>query len=733
MKDNFHTKRLDKPYGWGSPPAPLLPRSLRSRMHLKCIPDWVCLELGLEIGATMENLGTTIWATTTAIPPSVRAFIINAVKSSLPSIGSVVAVDDIWPLGLRIADIGWTRRTRNALGRAGLLNKRELLTSITFRELAAIAGMGIIGLLDFSSCLEFSIERYEELATEYPGGMNMAESSGIGGAFDSILSESWAGQVSRLDGRFADLLPLGVGSLRDRIEDLVVDVDLPGSHEVALQIVAAADAIRKRVTEVKNLSLEAALRAFLRTLLRDKSDLRVDAMLARLGWNGQKHLTLKQSAERLGVTRERVRQIQMKILTSIPGHEVLMPQLDAALGLLEARAPLDAETAANLLLDAGISEEPFDAEELLEAAKVLGKHTSLRCERISDERVIFADSDEQAVTLTIKKARKLAGRSGISNMGQVRESLEVTGHELSHDAIASILQSCDAFHSLDDEWYMFLDIPTGRERLQNTLNKILSVTSPQSLSSLRQGVRRSFRGRYLTSNRTTEFLVPPVSILQLYIDVSDAFELTDNGVASTRPLNYRDELGETELLLVDVIRSSPSGILDRASLAKACLERGMNENTFNVYITYSPVLEHLGVDLWKLRGVEISPAAVEAVRVANRLRPRERRVLGYEWTADGKLLLAFRVSGRAGDSAVFGCPSAVKRFLAGNEYQCSALPSGNPCGKIGVNDAGTIYGCKTFIQRYGLDSDDLILARFDINSNTVALEIGYEDAWDDSC
>ena len=171
MKFNYQREMLDKPHGWGSPPAPLLPRSLRSRMCHNVLPDWVCSELGLEIGASMKDLGTTIWATTKAIPLNVRAFIINSVKSSLPSIGNLVAVDDIWLLGLGVVDIGWTRRTRNALGRAGLLHKSESLTSITFRELAAISGMGIIGLLDFSSCLEYSIERHEELATEYSGVM----------------------------------------------------------------------------------------------------------------------------------------------------------------------------------------------------------------------------------------------------------------------------------------------------------------------------------------------------------------------------------------------------------------------------------------------------------------------------------------------------------------------------------------------------------------------------------
>ena len=57
----------------------------------------------------------------------------------------------------------------------------------------------------------------------------------------------------------------------------------------------------------------------------------------------------------------------------------------------------------------------------------------------------------------------------------------------------------------------------------------------------------------------------------------------------------------------------------------------MNENTFSVFSTYSPIVEHPGTGLWTLRAVHVDPAAVEAVRAENALRPRQKKIVDYGW------------------------------------------------------------------------------------------------------
>src|SRR5439155_6746259 len=128
-------------------------------------------------------------------------------------------------------------------------------------------------------------------------------------------------------------------------------------------------------------------------------------------------------------------------------------------------------------------------------------------------------------------------------------------------------------------------------------------------------------------NNKWELIVPPRNVLEAFYQAHPEFQVDHTGrVISFELLDYRTELGQTEQVIVNVLRSSPACVLDRASLIKACQQRGINENTLSIFMTYSPVLEHLGIDLWTLRGVKVDPAAVEALRIANAEKPREKRL-----------------------------------------------------------------------------------------------------------
>jgi hypothetical protein len=124
--------------------------------------------------------------------------------------------------------------------------------------------------------------------------------------------------------------------------------------------------------------------------------------------------------------------------------------------------------------------------------------------------------------------------------------------------------------------------------------------------------------------------VPPRSVLRAYYQAHPEFEIDDSDlVKPTEPLDYRVELALNDTILVDVLRSSPASVLDRASFAAECERRSMNMNTFGIYLTYSPVILHLGTDIWSLRGIRVDPAAIEAVCAANALRQREKRIAAH--------------------------------------------------------------------------------------------------------
>ena len=675
----------------------------------------------------MGALGEDVWDNMQFLGPRLRSFVLFTVKSRLSEIGDVVCVDRIWPAGLRISDVGWTARTRNALARSAMLRDKHTLTDLTFRRLAAVRGLGAAGIVDFAATLEAAMDHHEGLTTEYARSITVVR------ALHELHNKAWADQISNEDMRFADLLPPGEGTVQERVEALLLELDPLSSVDEGPLLLGATEEIEERVAEIEGLPLERALLSFLQTLVRDKTGARLEVLAARLGWTGAKHLTLKECSKKLGITRERVRQLQIRAISRIPRHEVLMPQFDRALAVLEENAPIGFEQASLLVHDAGLTATKFHIPSLLDIAELLGKQISLKSKLTGVEGVLVRDEDARMVSQVLPMARKLAGCSGVSSIFQVQDALDVLEYHITEDSLKRVLEGItETCQFLDDAWFVITDIPAGRDRLANAVRKMLSVASPQSLGSLREGVRRAFRGRGISYSGSHPPVAPPAYILRLYLALSSEFALDGDDVSPTRALDYRQEMGESERLMVDVLRSSPSGVLDRRSLAEGCIARGMNENTFNVYTTYSSILEHLGIDLWKLRGVEVDPATVEAVRSANRLRTRERRVLGYEWTEDGKLRLAFRISGWAADTAVFGCPSALQRFLARSDFECQVKETRQTCGKLGVDERGTIYGCKTFIRRYGLDENDVLVAEFDIGSHVVLLSIGDDGLLDDA-
>jgi len=732
MTDKNNRKIIDiRSLAWGAPPVPLLPRSLRSRWHEVPLPDWVRKEIGFDSRTTLAALNEDVWENMQVLGPQLRSFLTFTVKSHFLEIARIVCVDRIWPAGLKISDIGWTARTRNALARSSMLADKQALTDLTFGRLSDVRGLGATGMLDFSATLEASIDRYEGLASELLRISNFERSDSIRVALEELHGKEWADQVSDEDARFEDLLLTGKGTVRERVESLLLELDPLGSIDEGPLLLGVADEIQQRVSKIRGLPLEEALLAFLEVLLGRRNRERLDVLAERLGWKGVKPLTLKECAERLGVTRERVRQIQSKVTSRIPRHEVLMPQLDQALAMLEEHAPINFDEASSLLQNAGLTGGSFHMPTLLGLAKLLGKETGLECYAAGVKDVLVRDCDAGMVARVLKMARKLSRSSGVSSIFQVQDALAAIGYDISEDSIKRLLEEIPAVYDfLDDAWFIVKDIPIGRDRLRNTILKMLSVASPQNVISLREGVRRAFRGRSISSVGALPPVAPPARILRLYLKLSPEFVVAEDNVRPANILNYQQELGENECVMVDVLRSSPTGVLDRRSLAEACVARGMNENTFNVYTSYSSLVEHIGTDLWKLRGTEVDPAAVEAVRSASRLRTRERRLLGHEWTEEGKIRLFLRISGQAGDTAVFGCPSPIRRFLEGSDFECRVKVTNKACGKVGVDERGIIYGCKTYIQRYGLDTNDLLVAEFDIKEHIVLLSLGDEELLD---
>jgi hypothetical protein len=698
---------------------PLLPRSLRELWDGEALPEWIATELHLPAGSTPAALGYSVWAPGGAdvLTDRQRNFLLNLINVRRTEIQAVRVFAHPVPYWLDLKDLFFSTRTRNCLVNGNLLGEKERLSGLTFGDLFKIWSMGLVSILEFACTVEAALEQSvtgEPDAAPRPTDDELVE----------IIAEPWADQVGATDPRFSDLLPPAPqATVLEMIDALTSG---PESDAKALsQLSQAVPELRKRLEEITTLPLEGQLGEFFRALSGFDGE-RLSALIDRFGWGGKPAITLEEAGERLNITRERVRQLQEKVsnrLGAIP-FPAFMPALDEAVRVLAEASPLDADSAGALLKQKGISTLDFHPECVIAAATACGRNPPIQLQTLKKKTIVTEAAIPGADTI-LQVAYRQAHASGASNVAEVVAEIRAGKIIVDEDAVRHMLRRFSEVQFLEEEWFCHRPPNPERDRLRNVTRKMLSVASPIELGAIREGLRRHYRYRGHRGVKTWSLLVPPRSVLRAYYKAHPEFIVEDGEmVKPIEPLDYRVELALNDAILVDVLRSSPACVLDRASVANECIRRSMNVNTFSIYLSYSPVVVHLGKDIWSLRGVRVDPAAVEAVRQANALREKEKRILDHGWAPDGQLWLAARIpAAHDAASLVVNMPGPIRHYLSGRQFDAWD-EDGVSHGSIRVNNEGASYGFTRFLRQRGADEGDILIAEFDLTKNVATLRLG---------
>jgi hypothetical protein len=667
-------------------------------------------------------LGKSVWATTCAeaITDRQKNFLLNLVQARRSEIQAIRVFAQPVPYWFDLKDLPLSTRTRNCLINGNLLAERERLSSLTFGSLFQIRSMGAVSILEFACMVEAALERAASGGAE-------TEPSIAQDVLLEIVAEPWADQVGPADPRFSDLLPaLPQATMLEMLDALTSG---PDSDSAALsQLAEAVPELRKRLEQIRALPLEGQLEDFLRALSHFDGE-RLGALIDRFGWGGKPSITLEEAGERLNITRERMRQLQEKVSQRLGAisFPAFMPGLDEALRALADASPLGAHAAGALLRQKGISGIEFQPECVIAAANACGRKPSVQLQTVKKRTIVAAAAVRNADAI-LRVAYHQAHASGASNVSEVVAEMTANNLRVGEGAVRHVLREFSEVRFVDEAWFCHRPTNPERDRLRNVTRKMLSVASPIELGVIREGLRRVYRYRGNRGVKTWSLLVPLRSVLRAYYEAHPEF-IVENGemIGAREPLDYRVELALNDTILVDVLRSSPACVLDRASLATECTRRSMNVNTFSLYLTYSPVILHLGTDVWSLRGVRVDPAAVEAVREANALRQKEKRVLDHGWAPEGRLWLAARIRA-AHDAAglVVNMPGPIRHYLSGRQFDARD-EDGVSHGSIRVNNEGASYGFSRFLRQRGADEGDILIAEFDLTKNVALLRLGDDE------
>ncbi len=704
---------------WGEFGAPLLPKPLRDVWGQDPLPNWVCSDLGLPPGSTCSMLGDEVRPPPEPALERVRRYLALLLKSRRADVGMLPAVGEPWPAGVEFTEIPLTMRTHNCIAARGLNRNLRELPYLTFEDLLHLRGMGPLSVLEFACTLESATRRAQTAHIAWQGPEKSEQGDApMPGTLLEVLEEPWTDWISEADPRFSALLPPGRGTIAERAEELITNPAAQRTGFASLE--ACLPQIRARLSDLERIPLETLLAEYLESVTR-VGDRRLLALIARLNWGGApRGITLEEAGKTAGLTRERLRQLQARFEERRPSHPVIMPALDKALEFLKSRVPLAAQEAAEALVTVGLAERPFHPASLIAAARDCGRSPALHIEEARGIDLVVSLPSGQEADRVARVAYRQARACGASNISEVAAEIEARGPTaVDEGRVLDLLRTFSDVEFLTADW--FWRPSRANDAVWKMSRRVLAATSPIDVARLREGLRRSFRFRQSMARKKGALLmVPPRSVLLAYYKAHPDFVVLENElVKSARPLDYRSELTPLEQSIVDVLRSTPSSVLDRVAMAEGCIERGVNTHSLWTMMTYSPVFESLGDGLWTVRGTRVDPVAVEAIRTSNQLRPRERRVLDFGWGEDGRLWVAIRLPADL-QTQVFGIPADARRYLVDRDFRAES-EDGTQCGRVRIYSSGTSTGYAEFLRRSGADEGDIMLAQFNLVTGIVSL------------
>ncbi|HYG64591.1 MAG TPA: hypothetical protein VEL74_18570, partial [Thermoanaerobaculia bacterium] len=210
----------------------------------------------------------------------------------------------------------------------------------------------------------------------------------------------------------------------------------------------------------------------------------------RLGLTGTPPASLAAAGSAVGLTRERVRQLESRFIESLQQLHPPTPVLDEALRVAEEILPATDLEIERALAERGLTKEGFSFRSLLKAAKLLGRPTSFSQDSAKD--VIYRAGSELPRRFVLSQARGLTLRWGASTFDVLVAELARVRSGVPDPGIVRLhLDTMPSFEWLDDEheWFWVKNAPPSN-RLLVQIEKVMAVAGSIEIGDLRAGIAR---------------------------------------------------------------------------------------------------------------------------------------------------------------------------------------------------------------------------------------------------
>lgn len=314
-------------------------------------------------------------------------------------------------------------------------------------------------------------------------------------------------------------------------------------------------------------------------------------MLARYGWAGSRPVTLQDAAAMVGVTRERIRQIEQRFERVCAERPVWTPVLDRALEVAANHAPTMEVMFATRLRRSGLTaSDSFSIEGLVTAQGVFGKPHRLGLRRWQGAPILVrvdelgADDFIELLEQIRTAAVKLVNNQGMATVDEVVQRLGAEDCRVEAADAVQALRLCDSVEVVDDRW-LFHPSTDSRNPLANRLDKMLvfwpSLPVDVAVTQLARESREQRR------------YVPSDEGLVAFATWRPEYEVDDGRIVRPERQTLNDVLSEGELAIARYIlaRDEPP---DFTSIVRDLERPGLSRINIAVILGQSPVIHRYG-------------------------------------------------------------------------------------------------------------------------------------------
>jgi Sigma-70, region 4 len=318
------------------------------------------------------------------------------------------------------------------------------------------------------------------------------------------------------------------------------------------------------------------------------------------GLDGLGGTTLQGAGCEFGISAERVRQIVSGAVKQLSSSQPFTPVLDRTISFLAQHIPARADEMERKLLSEGLSGVPFRLEGLIRAAELLGRTRPFWVTTTKRLRLVHRQPVHVIETI-VRTGRRTIEHRGIATIGDVSARIREADREGGLQFVGDVLSGEEDFHWLDPTELWFWLSSVVRNPVVTRIRKILSVANPVRIAALQAGIARDYRMRgCLAPARVLLELCRQITGLQVDADV----------VRAAPPISRDRVLGSLEKRVLDLLARN-GGLMRRASLASACLAKGINRSSFYGLLEHSPVITSYAPGVFGPVGAETPPSALE--------------------------------------------------------------------------------------------------------------------------